>query len=245
MNSLAPKIGILYAPGTNCHEETAFAVEYAGGRPAILLLDEAIARPRRLLDYAALIIPGGFSYGDHLAAGRIFAVRLIHHLAETIREFLATGRPILGICNGDQVLMETGLLPVGTIGNRQGALTQNRSARFEGRWVSLAATEETFWTAGLAGRILRIPSAHGEGRLIVAPETKTRVAFHYVDEEGRPTETYPANPSGSPGGIAGIYDPSGLVLGLMPHPERAVLPVHGSQDGLGFFVNLVRFCAAP
>ncbi|NLG83779.1 MAG: phosphoribosylformylglycinamidine synthase I [Firmicutes bacterium] len=239
---MTPKLGILYAPGTNCHEETAFAVEYAGGRPAILLLDEVIARPRLILDYAALIIPGGFSYGDHLAAGRIFAVRFVHHLAEILREFLAGGRPILGICNGDQILMETGLLPAGTIGERHGALTRNRSARFEDRWVALAAAEETFWTAGLVGRPLRLPSAHGEGRLVVAPGDGLRVAFHYVDEKGRPTEAYPANPSGSPGGIAGIYDPGGLVLGLMPHPERAVLPVHGSQDGLGIFANLVRFC---
>lgn len=241
---MPPKIGILYAPGTNCHEETAFAVEREGGAPSVLLLDDLIAGRERLLDYHGLIIPGGFSYGDHLAAGRIFAVRFVRYLAEALGEFLARRRPILGICNGDQVLMEIGLLPEGTIGSRRGALTQNRSARFEGRWVSLSAVPGTFWTKGLEGRILRIPSAHGEGRLTVAPGSAVRPAFHYVDETGRPTEAYPANPSGASGGVAGLTDPSGLVLGLMPHPERAVLPVHGSEDGRRLFANLVRFCAA-
>ena len=238
---MKPRIGVLYAPGTNCHEETAFAVEQAGGEAEFLLLAELLAGRATFAEYQGLIFPGGFSYGDHIAAGRIFAVHLLARLTEALREFLASHRPILGICNGDQVLMETGLLPVGVPGERTAALTQNRSARFEGRWVTLLAQGKSFWTEGLQERPLRLPSAHGEGRLVLPPGAAARPAFCYTEDGAQPTETYPANPAGSPGGLAGATDPTGLILGLMPHPERAVLPAHGSEDGRGIFANLVRF----
>ena len=243
--SQKPKIGVLYAPGINCHAETAFAVDQAGGRGEVVALSDVLEGRQRLDDYAGLIVPGGFSYGDHLAAGRVFAIQLIARLSEALRAFVAAGRPVLGICNGDQVLMETGLLPNGTVGERAGALTQNRSARFESRWVRLRVQPTgSFWTEGLEGSILRVPVAHGEGRLVHTEDARHLPAFLYVDEEDRPTEAYPLNPAGSPGGIAGVVDPSGLVLGMMPHPERALLPAHGSTDGLRLFQNLVRYCAA-
>lgn len=241
---MKPKIGILYAPGTNCHEESAFAVELAGGEAETVLLSDLDRGRAGLGRLQGLILPGGFSFGDHISAGRILAVHLLARLADALRDFLATSKPILGVCNGDQVLMETGLLPAGSPGARGAALTWNRSARFEGRWVELSAAEAGFWTEGMTGRTLRFPSAHGEGRLVLAPGAAARPAFHYVDASGRPTEQYPENPSGSPGGVAGVTDPSGLVLGLMPHPERAVLPHHGSEDGLGLFRNLVGFLEA-
>ncbi len=239
-----PRIGIIYAPGTNCHEETAFAASLAGADPAVILLQDLLTGGTDLRHFQALIFPGGFSYGDHIAAGRVFAVHLMARLAGQLRSFIAGGRPILGICNGDQILMETGLLPYGAVGERSIALTQNRSARFEGRWVNLVVAERCFWTEGLEGRILRLPSAHGEGRLVVPAGKEIRAAFRYVDESGRTALAYPANPSGSPDGVAGVVDPSGLILGLMPHPERAVLPAHGSEDGLWIFKNLARFCAS-
>lgn len=239
---MQPLLGVMYAPGTNCHEESIFAVERAGGRAEILLADDLAAGRARLEKYRGLIFPGGFSYGDHLAAGRVFAVELMARLADALRDFLAAGRPILGICNGDQILMETGLLPDGKLGERSSALTQNRSARFENRWVTLAAAEGIFWTEGLTDRSLRMPAAHGEGRLVASPGAAIRPAFYYIDADGRPTESYPANPAGSPGGIAGIVGANGLVLGMMPHPERAILPAHGSTDGLRLFVNMVRYC---
>lgn len=240
---LKPRIGVMYAPGTNCHEETAFTVELAGGEARMVLLADLLAGRSSLADLQGLIFPGGFSFGDHLAAGRIFAVHLMARLGDDLRTFLGKGRPVLGICNGDQVLMETGLLPGGSLGAHDGALTQNRSARFEGRWVTLAAAAGTFWTEGLAGRVLRFPTGHGEGRLLRLPHASVKPAFHYLDGQGRPTEAYPANPSGSPGGLAGLTDGSGLVLGLMPHPERAVLSWHGSTDGLALFRNMVGYCA--
>lgn len=242
--SFRPRIGIGYAPGINCHEETAFAVELAGGVGEIVLVHDLLAGKANLFDYQGFIIPGGFSWGDHIAAGRVYAVHLVARLGEQFREF-ACRRPVLGICNGYQVLMEMGLLPEGTFGKRGGALAQNRSARFESRWVKLRTADgDTFWTEGLADRTLRLPVAHAEGRMVLRSGTSVRPVFVYADESGQPTEEYPANPAGSPRGMAGIVDASGLVLGLMPHPERAVLDAHGSTDGLALFRNLVRRCAA-
>jgi len=238
-----PRIAVAYSPGTNCHEETAFAVELAGGEGVIVSLQDLMLGRTGLGDYQGLIFPGGFSYGDHVAAGRVFAVHLIARLRNELQEF-ARQRPVMGICNGYQVLTETGLLPGGIVGERRGALTQNRSARFESRWVRLlVASTASFWTEGLAGRILRLPVAHAEGRLVLGPDTDVQPAFFYVDQYDWPTEEYPANPAGSPHGTAGIVDASGLVLGLMPHPERASLAIHGSTDGLALFRNLVHRCS--
>jgi phosphoribosylformylglycinamidine synthase len=181
-----------------------------------------------------------------VAAGRVFAVQLLARLRDALGQF-ASRHPILGICNGYQVLMETGLLPScaadGAVGGRSGALAQNRSARFESRWSRLLAADDGgFWTEGLAGQVIRLPVAHGEGRMMLDPGCCALTAFVYVDAEGHPTEAYPWNPAGSPGGVAGTVDASGLIAGLMPHPERASLPSHGSTDGLRIFQNMVRSC---
>jgi len=237
-----PVIAVLYAPGTNCHEETREAIDLAGGIGDVVNLQQLLQEPLRLQDYHALVIPGGFSWGDHIAAGRVFAVHLMAQLADQLTEFIAARKPILGICNGDQVLMETGILPTGDVTSPQSALVQNRSARFESRWVHLVAADAGFWTMGLENKILCIPVAHGEGRLHARPNNDLKPAFLYASEAGEPTEEYPDNPAGSPDGIAGITDKTGIVMGMMPHPERAALPVHPSQDGLRIFRNLVYYC---
>lgn len=241
-------IAILYAPGTNCHEETAAAIELAGGRPELLLLHDLIHANRgskRLQDYQAAVIPGGFSYGDHLGAGRVFATMLVARLRDELGEFLESGKPLLGICNGFQVLTEAGILPGRTPGTRGMALVENQSSHFEDRCVRLLVTGSgTLWTKGLEDEILEMPSAHGEGRACFCPDGaelgRERVAFRFADASGRVAEHYPANPNGAPGAIAGVTDPTGRVLGLMPHPERASLPAHDSQDGLKLFRNLVE-----
>ncbi|HEY3297663.1 MAG TPA: phosphoribosylformylglycinamidine synthase subunit PurQ, partial [Armatimonadota bacterium] len=134
-----------------------------------------------------------------------------------------------------------GLLPDRTVGKRGAALLQNHSAVFESRWVDLLVTDaSSIWTQGLEGRILKMPVAHGEGRLYWEDAHKINSALCYA-KQGQPTEEYPANPNGVPGGIAGIRDESGLIFGLMPHPERAVLPWHGSTDGLELFKNLAKY----
>jgi len=235
---------ILYAPGTNCHEETAAAIELAGGKAELVLLRDLIAGENRLDDFQAVVVPGGFSYGDHLGAGRIFATMLVARLRDQLVRFLAAHKPLLGICNGYQVLTEAGILPGRTPGQRAMALIENQSARFEDRKVRLIVADQSCaWTEGLAGQVLDMPSAHGEGRPLLCAAgspNETRV-FYYGDPQGQPTMEYPYNPNGSPGAVAGITDESGLVLGLMPHPERASLPGQYSQDGLRIFQNLVRW----
>ena len=234
---------ILYAPGTNCHEETAAAIERAGGKAALVLLRDLLDGRVRLEDYQAAVVPGGFSYGDHLGAGRIFATTLVAKLRDQLVCFLDSQKPILGICNGFQVLTEAGILPGRTPGKRSMALIENQSARFEDRKVRLVVSEEScMWTAGLAGQVLEMPTAHGEGRpLICDTGSRAPVVFRYADAEGRPTMQYPDNPNGAPEAVAGVTDSTGLVLGLMPHPERTSLPAQYSQDGLKIFQNLVRW----
>jgi phosphoribosylformylglycinamidine synthase len=236
---------ILYAPGINCHEETAAAIELAGGTTELVLLKDLIDGTNRLDDYQAAVIPGGFCYGDHLGAGRIFATVLVARLRDQLVRFLDAKKPLLGICNGFQVLTEAGILADRTPGKRSMALLENQSARFEDRKLRLiVSAEKCMWTEGLAGEVLEMPCAHGEGRPLfcaTATPSTSRAVFYYGDENGRPTMDYPSNPNGSPGAVAGVTDESGLVLGLMPHPERASLPAQYSQDGLRIFQNLVKW----
>lgn len=238
------KVAVLYAPGTNCHEETIAAIETAGGSGEVVLLHDLASGRGSLLDYQAAVIPGGFSYGDHLGAGRVFAAMLIARLADQLQSFLGSQRPLLGICNGYQVLTEAGVLTARTPGVRTMALVENQSAHFENRTVRLAVEDaDSLWTQGLKGEILRMPSAHGEGRpLLSSPNgpQAMRIAFRYAARDGRPTESYPENPSGAVQGAAGVLDQTGFILGMMPHPERAALPAHTSRDGLKLFRNLVR-----
>jgi phosphoribosylformylglycinamidine synthase len=236
---------VLYAPGTNCHEETAAAIELAGGKAELVLLRDLLDARARLSKYQAAVVPGGFSYGDHLGAGRIFATILVAQLRDQLLEFLAAQKPLLGVCNGFQVLTEAGILPGRTPGKRGMALIENQSARFEDRKIRLVVSaEKCIWTEGLAGQVLEMPSAHGEGRPLfceMGSAAPPRVVFRFGDRQGHSTMQYPENPNGAPGGIAGITDETGLVLGLMPHPERASFPANYSQDGLKIFKNLARW----
>ncbi len=224
---MTPKVAVLLAPGINCHEESAFALELAGADPQIVLDTDILEGRKHLRNFASLYIPGGFSYGDHFGAGRVAAIRL----GPAIREFAALERPILGVCNGFQILMEAGLFS-GPEGQSGGALVQNQKGVFESRSVTLITVTGTVWTKQLEqGQALRMPVAHGEGRWYppdLCPE-HLHVTFRYSWEE-QGTEHYPENPNGSPKGLAGLaYD---LVMGMMPHPERAVVPEQGSTDGL-------------
>ncbi len=236
---------ILYAPGTNCHEETAAALERAGLESRVVLLCDLIEARARLSDYQAMVIPGGFSYGDHLGAGRVFATMLVARLGDALTEFLEDGKPLLGICNGFQVLAETSILPCRWFSQRGMALLANQSARFEDRKVRLLVSEpESLWTRGLVGQILEMPSAHGEGRPLFADSAPRRAVLRYADASGAPAASYPDNPNGAPDAVAGVVGEKGLVLGLMPHPERASLPTHYSQDGLKLFKNLACWLRA-
>ena len=231
------RVNVLYAPGINCHHETADAFRLAGAEPSIChLTDDLLSGRVKLTECDLLAIPGGFSFGDHVAAGRIFALDLINRLKDQLFEVRERGIPIIGVCNGFQVLINTGLLPGNEeIGHLHALLDRNLSAVFESRWVTLYVQEtECVWTRGLSGQFLNLPVAHGEGRLLLPDGyNEKQTVLRYGSPQG--TETYPANPNGSPGGRAAICDPSGRILGLMPHPERAIYPWLGSEDGLKIF----------
>lgn len=218
---------ILRAPGTNCHLETALAVERAGGEPTIMPLRVLLDKPAQLLDYAFFIIPGGFSYGDDISAGKVFGNTLFHLLEEWVERLREKGGLILGICNGFQVLVKSRLLPFPGETVQRVTLTDNDSARFECRWVRLEIEDQSpcLFTSGLHGE-LDLPVAHAEGKFIWgdeacrnALETDHLAVFRYqIPPEA--DQEFPHNPNGSLGHIAGVCDASGQILGLMPHPER-------------------------
>ena len=253
---MRPPVCVLRTDGTNCDLETAWAFEKCGGAPRLVHVNELRSGNLKLADFGVLVIPGGFSYGDDVHSGKILAVELISFLREALTEFVARGRPILGICNGFQVLVRTGLLPYARLGEISATLMANDSGRFECRWIRMRVEGASIFTRGLTGRIVSYQAAHGEGKFYAPPATLTdleaagQVAFRYVDRTGTPTAAYPDNPNGSLHAIAGITDPSGLILGLMPHPERFVEArqhpnwrrgLEGEPDGLALFRNAVRY----
>ncbi len=263
MTNKTPRVLILRAAGINRDADAALAIELAGGRPEIVHINRLIAGERRLMDYAMLVIPGGFSYGDHLGAGKLLAVDLIHCLGDQMARFIADGRPVIGICNGFQALVKAGILPGirlddGRDALQQATLTNNASGRFECRWVHLAAdpTSVCVFTRGIE-RPIEVPVAHGEGRFVTrdaatlaALRAAGLVALRYVAADGGPP-SYPENPNGSEDDIAGVCNPGGNVLGLMPHPENAALPyqhprwtrepLRNEGDGLIIFRNAIRY----
>ncbi|GIW87437.1 MAG: phosphoribosylformylglycinamidine synthase [Isosphaeraceae bacterium] len=227
----SPRVLVVRAPGTNCDEETAYAWQLAGARPEIWHIARVLDDPPALRQFQILTIPGGFSYGDDLGAGRVLATRLGQILAEGVRDLCERGGLVLGICNGFQVLVRSGLLP-GDPRLGPATLARNDSGQFEDRWTRLRPTpgRTPFLTDD---QPISMPAAHGEGKFLMSNsdaldrlESAGLAVLHYVDRDGQPTLDYPANPSGTSRGIAGICDPTGRILGLMPHPERNVLPWH-------------------
>ena len=241
---MKPKTLVLRTAGSNCDAETAHAFNLAGASAERVHLNRILENAKQLNDYQLLAIPGGFSYGDDIAAGRIFANQIAHHLHDAIRKFIDSGKPVIGICNGFQVLVKTDLLP-GAIAGRNGqtaTLTNNDCGRFVDRWIHLSPrSKKCVWTRDLEA--LDLPIAHGEGKFVPADEAVRRalwdndqVALVYTREDGSsPQGQFPDNPNGSIDDIAGVTDETGLVLGLMPHPERYVTslnhPAWSAQGG--------------
>lgn len=236
MKEKGPQVCVLKTDGINCDEETrhafaaANAFAAAGGKPKLVHVNELRAREDDLRDYQILTIPGGFSYGDDIASGKILALELTSYLADQINDFINHRGLILGICNGFQVLVRTGLLPFGVMGEMQATLTNNNSGHFECRWVRLKIDDRNtcVFLKDMRGGVVQYQVAHGEGKFFAEPrileniERESLVVFRYVDKSGNPTQVYTQNPNGSLHAIAGITDPSGRILGLMPHPERFV-----------------------
>ncbi len=218
------KVLVLRTAGTNCDSETAFAFKKAGGDADFVHVKKLLNKETDLRDYHILALPGGFSYGDDVAAGRILANELRLKLGQDIRKFIDEGKLIIGICNGFQILVKAGILP-GSRFSQTVTLMLNDSAKFEDRWVYLKPAGQSVWTKGM-NEPIALPVAHGEGKF-VAQNNRTleglknsgQIIFRYCNAAGQPAK-YPQNPNGSVDDIAGISDTTGRILGLMPHPER-------------------------
>ena len=245
---------ILRVAGTNCDVETAFAFQLAGAMVDLVHVNELIHRERRLSDYQIMVSPGGFTYGDDISAGKVLANELKVKLSEDMKTFVEQGGLLLGICNGFQVLVKTGLLPELSNGGLPPlTLAANDSGKFECRWVNLSVNKESpcIFTQGIDR--LYLPVAHGEGKVVIDPQVSPQlnVVLHYTDEQGNRGAGYPHNPNGSEGDIAGICDSSGRIFGLMPHPERHIRGTqhpqwtrHGAKkygDGFQVFLNAVKW----
>ncbi len=221
-----PKVCVIRTAGTNCDRETAHAFIACGADAEFVHVKSLIKGEHRLSDYHILAFPGGFSYGDDVASGKIFANELRCKLAGDIRRFIGDGKLIIGICNGFQVLVKSGLLPGNAALKQEVSLITNDSGKFEDRWVYLRAKESRcVWTKGVHD-IIELPVAHGEGKF-VTPDTailerlkeNNQIVFRYCSPDGAEAD-YPHNPNGSAESIAGICDETGRIFGLMPHPER-------------------------
>ncbi len=245
---------MLRAPGTNCDAETVFAFQQAGAAVSSVHVNQLICREERLADYQIMVIPGGFTYGDDIAAGRVLANELKVKLAEDILRFIEDGKLILGICNGFQVLVKAGFLSeLPDTSSPLLTLVTNDSGKFECRWVHLTVNKGSpcVFTRGMDS--LYLPVAHGEGKLVAPADALSdlNVVLYYTDEHGNKKAGYPCNPNGSAGNIAAICDGSGRVLGLMPHPERHIRGTqhpqwtrHGAKeygDGFQIFLNAVKW----
>ncbi|NLF33244.1 MAG: phosphoribosylformylglycinamidine synthase I [Planctomycetes bacterium] len=248
-----PKALVLRTAGTNCDGETLHALTKAGFQAERTHVLRVIESPATLENCAFLVVPGGFSYGDDVSAGKILANQMLHHLGDALRRFIAADKLILGICNGFQVLIKAGLLPEPTVdpatAAHEATLAWNDCGQFVDRWIHLRADSDVCVLVN-RGDVISLPIAHGEGRFVCRDEAVLKrlqkadqVALRYCDAEGV-TGTPGANPNGSDDDIAGLCDPTGRILGLMPHPERFVDIVQHptwtrgtvkTADGLGLF----------
>jgi phosphoribosylformylglycinamidine synthase len=250
-----PHVLVLRAPGANCDAEAQFAFEQAGARAERVHINRLREKPSLLQQYQILTVPGGFTYGDDAGAGKILANQLAHFLGEALRKFRNSGKLILGICNGFQAILKAGLLVPPDEDGPVATLTNNPHG-FQDRWIRLQAYPKLCpFLTGIEH--LELPIAHGEGRFVCREpwvleglRQAGQVVLRYVDAEGNAGD-FPINPNASQGDVAGICDTTGRVLGLMPHPERHVLPTQHPRwtrrglapegDGLAVFRNGVRF----
>lgn len=257
--TMTPKVLVLTGFGINCDIETRYAFELAGAGADRVHINDLINGNKKLSDYHILAFPGGFSFGDDIASGKVLANMIKYNIGDQIREFIDDGKLIIGICNGFQAMVKMGLLPgfKGDYTNQEVTLTFNDSGRFEDRWVHLKVNKRSkcVFTKGSEDRYL--PVRHGEGKFVVKDaqtlenlKRGNQIVYQYIDPEGK-AAGYPYNPNGSIENIAAICDESGRIFGMMPHPEaflhrtnhpgwtREELPEEGA--GMAIFRNGVEY----
>ena len=264
---MKPKILIITGYGVNCEAESSHAWELAGAEPVQIHLNDLFDAPAQLRDFQGLMFIGGFSYGDHMTSGHVFALRVKHHLRDELQTFIDAGKIIIGVCNGFQTMTKIGLLPGfdGEYFDPKVSLMQNDCGHFQNFWVDLKfeAASPCIFTKGLD--ILPMPIRHGEGKIFTTDTTVIQriedlnlAAVRYAGADGSPTQDFPSNPNGSLNAIAGLCDPTGRIFGMMPHPEAYLFPEnHPNWDaqkisgtlparglGLKLFQNGVKFLTA-
>ena len=260
------RVLVLTGLGLNCEEETAHGFRACGARADLVHLSDMLASDRPLTDYQVIAMIGGFSFGDHIAAGVVYANRLRYRMFDRILRFVGDGGLMIGICNGFQTMVKLGLLPGidGNYGERVATLAANDRLGYRDAWVSVRADPASpcVWTRGVDR--MDLPARHGEGKFLTRDEGLMQrlrdehlIAVRYVDEGGKPTQQWPWNPNGSPDAVAGVCDPSGRLFGLMPHPDAYLYGFNHPQwarkklegsfelrgDGLKIFQNGVDFAA--
>jgi len=256
---MKPKTLILYGYGINCDNETQYGFELAGADTEKVHINELINKEKKLEDYQILALPGGFSFGDDISAGRVLANKFKYNLQKELDDFINKGKLIIGICNGFQAMVKLGVLPnlEGRSKKEDVTLTFNDSGRFEDRWVYLKINQKSrcIWTKGIKN--LYLPIRHGEGKFISKNKEireklrkSGQVVLQYSSEIGNPTSDYPFNPNGSEDNIAGICDTTGRIFGMMPHPEGFLFPQSHPRwtrekikkgEGIKIFKNAVEF----
>jgi phosphoribosylformylglycinamidine synthase I len=256
---MAVRACILTGFGINCDYETAHAFRMAGAEAVRVHINDLIDGHDSLDNYQILAFPGGFSFGDDIASGKVLATKCIHALRDQLGAFIEAGKLIIGICNGFQVLTKMRILPgVSKDGTQDATLTLNDSGRFEDRWVNLRVNPDSpcIWTKGIDE--LYLPVRHGEGKFVPANDSVRKalvdngqIVVQYAAPTGEPTMDYPLNPNGSLDAVAGVCDPTGRIFGLMPHPEGHIFPTQhprwtrqplpAEAPGVAVFRNAVEF----
>lgn len=245
---------ILTGDGINCETETALAFTELGAQAEIIHISDLIEKKDKLKEAQILALPGGFSFGDEIGSGQILALKLKYALGEELKTFVEEKKLVIGICNGFQALVRLGLLPK-PFSQRTMTLTHNRQGHFINRWVDLdVPVSECVWTSELHGEKISLPIRHGEGRIVFkGDEEEQRATYKMLSSNGQIALNYRNDVNGSFAEIAGVCDPSGLIFGLMPHPEAAISLWHnpggadkGEDKGLGLFIfeSGLKYCEA-